>query len=85
VTDHLIDRGNIRDVAFALFFATLLALLVWTVSGCTPQQMGNTMPLMSMGTSMTSQAANLYFQQQQQAQLQKQQELQFEQLRANQR
>lgn len=89
MTDHLIDSGNLKDLGIALIVGLALAALVAMVSGCSPQQMGSTMPLMSMGTSMTSQAASLLFEQQQmeqQAAMQRQQQqLQLEQLRANQR
>ena len=55
----------------------VLLLFVTMAGGCTPQQSASLMPMMGMGTSLTSQAANLYFQQermQQQADLQRQQQ-----------
>jgi len=54
-------------------FAILLAL---TLCGCTPQQSASFMPIMSLGTLLTNQAANLYMEQeriQQQQQIRNQQ------------
>lgn len=72
----------------AALIAAAIGLLVYFLCGCTPQQSASYMPLMSYGTSMSSQAANLYFEQQrmqQQAELQRQQnELQLQELRARQ-
>ena len=58
-------------------YKAVLLLFVAMAGGCTPQQSASLMPMMGMGTSLTSQAANLYFQQeriQQQADLQRQQQ-----------
>ena len=41
-------------------FAILLAL---TLCGCTPQQSASFIPMMSLGTSLSNQAANLYMEQ----------------------
>jgi NADH:ubiquinone oxidoreductase subunit B-like Fe-S oxidoreductase len=85
MNDHLVDGGNLRDVLYAVMLVGFLALLTWSVSGCTPQQSAQLYPMIGMGTSITSQAESLW-QMQQQAQFQKQQqELQLEQMRANQR
>ena len=54
-----------------------LILFTTALAGCTPQTTASLMPMLSMGTSMSSQAANLYFQQermQQQLDLQRQQQ-----------
>ena len=54
-------------------FAILLAL---TLCSCTPQQSASFIPMMSLGTSLTNQAANLYMEQeriQQQQQIRNQQ------------
>ena len=40
----------------------IAALLFVLATGCTPQMTSSLMPLMSAGTSMTSQGVNLYFQ-----------------------
>jgi hypothetical protein len=72
-----LNRENLRDA----LIAKGIALLVGFLSGCTPQQSASLMPMVSMGSSMSTQAANLYFEQQrmqQQAELQRQQqELQY--------
>jgi hypothetical protein len=53
---------------------TALLVLAVMLGGCTPQQTAGMMPLLSYGTAMSSQAANLYMQQErlqmQQAQMQ---------------
>ena len=89
MTDHLVERSNLRDAGIAVVIGLGLAALVGMASGCSPQQSASLMPMMGMGTSIASQASSLYFQQQQtqqQADLQRQQEqIQLEQLRANQR
>jgi hypothetical protein len=57
--------------------AALLLLFV-IASGCTPQMTASLMPMRSMGTSMSSQAANLYFENErmkQQAEPQRQQQM----------
>jgi hypothetical protein len=85
MTDHLVERGNLKDVSIALVVGLALAALVGMASGCSPQQSAQLYPMMGIGESVTSQAASLW-QMEQQAQFQKQQqELQLEQLRANQR
>lgn len=55
---------------------TIAILFVFTLCSCTPQQSASFMPLMSYGTSLTNQAANLYMEQeriQQQQQMRNQQ------------
>jgi len=53
---------------------TALLVLAALLGGCTPQQTAGMMPLLSYGTAMSTQAANLYMQQErlqmQQAQMQ---------------
>jgi hypothetical protein len=54
------------------------ALLFVLATGCTSQMTSSLMPLMSVGTSMTSQEANLYFQNErmkQQLELERQQQM----------
>ena len=41
----------------------VLLLFITMTGGCTPQQGASLMPMMGMGTSLTTQAANLYFEQ----------------------
>jgi hypothetical protein len=86
--DHLVDRGNLRDAGIALVIGLALAAYVGMASGCGAQQSAQLYPLMgvvSQVEGMGSQAASLY-QMQQQAQFQKdQQQLQLDQMRANQR
>ena len=38
MTDHLVDRGNLREVGIAIIVGRALAALVGMVSGCSPQQ-----------------------------------------------
>jgi hypothetical protein len=89
MTDHLVDRGNLREVGIAIIVGLALAALVGMASGCGPQQSASVMPMMDIGNSMASQAMNLYLQQQnmqRQADLQRQQEylLYLQQQRQNQ-
>jgi hypothetical protein len=92
MTDHLVERGNLRDASIALVIGLGLTALVGLASGCTPQQSAQLYPMMGVASQvegMGSQASNLYFQQQnmqRQAELQRQQEylLYLQQQRQNQ-